>query len=90
MNIINTYHFNVFHASKEGAQDMLAVLTQDSAGLFACYLGAWDAPKPSGGGSNYDEAREKCSSRIAFSGEKQNFTKSQAYFQGITEKQYRA
>ncbi len=82
MEIVNTYHFTIFHASNEIlSQDIMAVMTKDNLGQYAVYLGAWEVD-----GSEletYEAQRETAAHLISIGGNKQTLEQAIQYFPAI-------
>jgi hypothetical protein len=80
MKIVNTEIPGV--PCRNGDWHVLAVLTQDDAGLYAVYVGIVERAANDG----HKKVRAEW---VAHNGAKLTFEKSKAYFRGIEEKSYR-
>jgi hypothetical protein len=82
MRVVNTYVPGIAAYSHTNAS-LMAVLTQDEAGLYAAYIGI--VPET----VQHSPERERYAEWIAHNGTKVRFAKVADYFTGITDKQYR-
>jgi hypothetical protein len=82
MNIVNTYVPGIAAYSHVNAS-LMAVLTQDEAGLYACYIGI--VPET----QMHSPERQRYAEWIAHNGTKVRFAKIADYFTGISTEQYR-
>lgn len=96
MTIVNTYVPHIANIAPNGAlsasrsTDLMAVLTQDDAGLYAAYIGL----VPALDRNLSDEAKESLraihAEGIAYSGNKLRWNEIGMFFRGISKEEYRA
>jgi hypothetical protein len=73
---------------EEAGREVLAVLTQDAAGLYAVYVGIVKPAHP-GAAATADAARAQDNAEwVARHGSKQTWKKAEFFFTGIKEEEY--
>jgi hypothetical protein len=89
MNVVNTYHKTIPANTADGFAHIMAVLTVDATGKFACYVGGI---KP----INYADKdamhkRDLAAQYVAAHGDKQTFQQTACnYFPDVKQSDYRA
>lgn len=88
--IVNIYCPVLFHANGNQLTRTLPmfVLTKDSAGQFACYMGLADLPESDA--PNYTTVRQRAAEAIHSYGTKLTHDKAVCWFPGLKPEEYRA
>lgn len=96
MNILKTYCPSVANVSNAGGilakrkMELMGVLTQDDAGLYAVYIGLFESHERGISQKDKDAIYDGAAQAIALSGNKLPFRDIGMFFRGIKETEYRA